>query len=678
MTAPTVEQDESENTEPEHTGGMVALIPTAEDAVRLAVAGGDPAGQLHLTLAYLGEDVTGWDPEVVAAVHEVARELTDPSAEQSGQPVPADHDGRGPGQHGPLTLIIFAHSHFNPNGGPDGQEPCMVYQFGDGEDLNRVDALHSDVCWRVKEAIGEVNFPEQHAPYKPHLTAGYNLPPDALSYTGPVTFDRLRVALADEVTDYPLGGGSMDEMTAAVARTKGGSVSSEAREKARKAGHSMPDGSFPIEDGADLANAIQSIGRAKDPEAARRHIIRQAKRLGLEGKIPDSWKANGTVMASVAAGAEPAENDTLVGSTSNQDGDAPPIDWFRDPGLDGPTPLTVGDDGRVTGHLALWHTQHIGFPGQNISPPRSRSDYAYFHTGSRAVLADGQRTVIPTGHITLDTGHAGIEADHRAASAHYDDTGSLAADVCAGEDVHGIWVAGAVAPGLDDLRLHKLRACGLSGDWRRIGAGLELVAALSVPTPGFPVPRARVASGEPLALVAAGALAPAEPPLDVDALADAVAERVIQRQAVTAALTEQRDGLLTELDDSPELVESLLDDLDELAPDEIAFIESADASTPEDIEDVEGLTAAGRRKNWIEQTGTGHLPRYIKRISKHLRRKGMTESHAIATAVNAAKKMCASGDVNFPGKQSVNPGSRAEACKAVAEWEAKKVQARAT
>jgi hypothetical protein len=80
--------------------------------------------------------------------------------------------------------------------------------------------------------------------------------------------------------------------------------------------------------------------------------------------------------------------------------------------------------------------------------------------------------------------------------------------------------------------------------------------------------------------------------------------------------------------------------------------------------------------NWVEKTGG--LPSYIKRIAKHVRASGKSESQAIAIAVNAAKKMCATGDVNFPGKQSVNAGSRAEACKAVAEWEAKKKAAKAT
>lgn len=79
--------------------------------------------------------------------------------------------------------------------------------------------------------------------------------------------------------------------------------------------------------------------------------------------------------------------------------------------------------------------------------------------------------------------------------------------------------------------------------------------------------------------------------------------------------------------------------------------------------------------NWVEKVGG--LPKYIKRISKHLREKGMDEGHAIAVAVNVVKKMCASGDINYPGAQQVNAKSRAEACAAVAEWEEKKARASA-
>lgn len=65
--------------------------------------------------------------------------------------------------------------------------------------------------------------------------------------------------------------------------------SQEERERLAKKGHALPDGSYPIVDREDLENAIQAIGRAKDPEAAKRHIKKRARALGLEELIPDGW-----------------------------------------------------------------------------------------------------------------------------------------------------------------------------------------------------------------------------------------------------------------------------------------------------------------------------------------------------------------------------------------------------
>jgi hypothetical protein len=45
----------------------------------------------------------------------------------------------------------------------------------------------------------------------------------------------------------------------------------------------MPGGGFPIRNAGDLANAKQSIGRAKNPAAARRWIDKRAKALGKPG-----------------------------------------------------------------------------------------------------------------------------------------------------------------------------------------------------------------------------------------------------------------------------------------------------------------------------------------------------------------------------------------------------------
>lgn len=69
----------------------------------------------------------------------------------------------------------------------------------------------------------------------------------------------------------------------------------------------------------------------------------------------------------------------------------------------------------------------------------------------------------------------------------------------------------------------------------------------------------------------------------------------------------------------------------------------------------------------------------IERIAVHVeKRPGMTTSHAIAIAINTAKKWCATGEVHqWPGVQRINLGSRKEACKAVAEWEALKKKAAA-
>jgi hypothetical protein len=179
----------------------------------------------------------------------------------------------------------------------------------------------------------------------------------------------------------------------------------------------------------------------------------------------------------------------------------PPTEWFNDPQLKGPTPLTVDDDGRVFGHIAAWHVDHIGMTA-GTKPPRSRSKYAYFHTG---VVRTDNGTDVPVGQLTLAGGHAGLEASASEAVRHYDDTASAIADVHAGEDAYGIWVAGSVRPGSTPEQIRALRASAPSGDWRPIKNSLELVAVCQVNVPGFPIARARVASGQVMALVAAGA-----------------------------------------------------------------------------------------------------------------------------------------------------------------------------
>lgn len=178
----------------------------------------------------------------------------------------------------------------------------------------------------------------------------------------------------------------------------------------------------------------------------------------------------------------------------------PPKSWFDNPELKQLSPLTITATGQVYGHVAAWHTSHIGLAG-GIKPPRSKSNYQYFRTG---VVETDSGDMVDVGQITLTGGHAPLEASVAKAVAHYDDTNSAVMDVAAGEDKHGIWVAGALRPGVTDEQIRTIRASSVSGDWRPISGRLELVAICAVNCPGFPIPRARVASGMPIALVAAG------------------------------------------------------------------------------------------------------------------------------------------------------------------------------
>jgi hypothetical protein len=65
--------------------------------------------------------------------------------------------------------------------------------------------------------------------------------------------------------------------------------SEEDRAKMTEGGEALPDGSYPIKDEEDLKNAIQAFGRAKDKEAAKAHIMKRAKDLGMEEMIPENW-----------------------------------------------------------------------------------------------------------------------------------------------------------------------------------------------------------------------------------------------------------------------------------------------------------------------------------------------------------------------------------------------------
>lgn len=165
----------------EHTGAMIALVPSQADCERLAVEGGEPVDQLHLTLAYLGE---------ADAIDAAAR----------GAIITAAWDALE--AMGPISADGFSVSVFNP-GDENDRDTCVVVGVS-GDDLA---AAHTG----VSEAVTSVfDVPDQHAPFAAHITLVYT---DDLSVVeevaearvGPITFDRLRIAFAGEVTDIVLG-----------------------------------------------------------------------------------------------------------------------------------------------------------------------------------------------------------------------------------------------------------------------------------------------------------------------------------------------------------------------------------------------------------------------------------------------------------------------------------------
>ncbi|MGC5410066.1 hypothetical protein ACPXCX_41000, partial [Streptomyces sp. DT225] len=174
-----------------HTGAMIALMPTAEDAERLALAadGSEPAGELHLTLFYLGEGAD-WDEEhradLIAGLRSRLADIGEP-----------------------ITGRAFGANQWNA----DGEDPCWVWSVGDDRDSPRDAPRLESARWAATYALEDMHrqpdLPTQHSPWQPHVCAAYSRSPSLLAAMnerlGPIRFDRVRVTFAGEYTDIPLG-----------------------------------------------------------------------------------------------------------------------------------------------------------------------------------------------------------------------------------------------------------------------------------------------------------------------------------------------------------------------------------------------------------------------------------------------------------------------------------------
>ncbi|MFI9026309.1 phage minor head protein [Streptomyces sp. NPDC053560] len=174
-----------------YTGAMIALMPCAEDALRLAldVEGAEPAHELHLTLFYLGEGAD-WSE--------------DQRADLIGQ---LQHHA-GHLDDGPVHGRAFGANQWNA----DGDNPCWVWSVGDDPHADEgpmLDHARNIAVDALADTHRQPELPVQHSPWQPHVCAAYSDSSDLLPYLnerlGPIRFDRLRVAFAGEHTDIPLG-----------------------------------------------------------------------------------------------------------------------------------------------------------------------------------------------------------------------------------------------------------------------------------------------------------------------------------------------------------------------------------------------------------------------------------------------------------------------------------------
>lgn len=160
----------------EHTGAMVALIPREDYLDKLVISGYEPKEELHVTLLYLGE-ASQWEENK----RNYLRKFISSNFINIYE----------------VNAEIHAHAVFNPQ----SDEPASVYIIGG---VGALECEEFNQLIRSECQFYEVDIPNDHPFYLPHLTIGYGLDINKLTYTGPIVFDKIRMVFGADVTDIPL------------------------------------------------------------------------------------------------------------------------------------------------------------------------------------------------------------------------------------------------------------------------------------------------------------------------------------------------------------------------------------------------------------------------------------------------------------------------------------------
>lgn len=288
----------------EHTGAMIALIPSAADKTRVAITDGEPVDQLHVTLAFLGEAV-----DISADAREAIIQWARSYVEGRDQ----------------ISANAFAAALFNP--GTD--HACWVLEVGEVDPENPLLAPMRDDTMSMISAIDGLEIPPQHEPWRPHVTLIYDGTYDwaweVADATGPIVLDTLRVSFGSEVIDFPLVTPSQPNAAAlysANGASGGGVVTYHvARRTDGSWAIQRDDDGFPVGVFADKQTTEQMLGRMLDAQKSGKFVV------FVDGK-----------MFTHESDPTPTFNDTLA--------DAPIVDLTGEP--------DAGEDGTELPPVGSW------------------------------------------------------------------------------------------------------------------------------------------------------------------------------------------------------------------------------------------------------------------------------------------------------------------------------------
>lgn len=270
-------------------GAMIALIPTDADAERLAVPGFEPPDELHLTLWYLGDAVDVSDEQLEELIVGALEAVSD---------------------WNPIEGNAFGAALWNPK----SDYPAWVLNVGDARDATTEAGDESSLV-TIRDEIGEIvpfDLPEQYTPWQPHVCIAYangelgKLGNELIARLGSVTFDRIRIAVGENVIDIPLGEDESDELIA-------GAVAFHMQGKHDQSTHGHGDGGGDGKSGGKSLKAGKPlkvthalIHKNHEPDTTiavtkdgNDRVRWTGKQYNIEQKTPDGgWKVNSSTKKS--------------------------------------------------------------------------------------------------------------------------------------------------------------------------------------------------------------------------------------------------------------------------------------------------------------------------------------------------------------------------------------------